>query len=273
MSGIAGFSRGVPIFADGEIKEDMDYNVLAQNCIAWIREWFAPFGAECSAVIGMSGGKDSTVCAALCAEALGRDRVIGVAMPAHGQSINEADEICAHLGIRHLCLPIGRIDAEFNALGSSVCGNGFSVQTEQNIPPRIRMTVLYAVAQTLNGMVANTCNLSEDYIGYATLYGDASGSFSPLGKLCVREVRGIGHALGVPSVWVDKIPDDGLPHSCSDEQKLGFTYETLDRYIREGVCEDLKTKEKIDSLHRRNLFKVEILHIPSFDPGLEVKAL
>ena len=252
--------------------KNMDYKVLAEECIEWIREWFAPFGPECGAVIGMSGGKDSTVCAALCAKALGKGRVIGVALPSNGQSLNEADEICKHLGIRYLNLPIGKIDSEFNALSALLPEGKFSKQTEQNIPPRIRMTVLYAVAQTMNGMVANTCNLSEDYIGYATLYGDASGSFSPLGKLCVREVRGIGHALDVPSVWVDKIPDDGLPHSCSDEQKLGFTYETLDHYIREGVCEDAATKAKIDGLHRKNLFKVEILHIPSFDPGIEVKA-
>ena len=128
------------------------------------------------------------------------------------------------------------------------------------------MTILYAVAQTMGGMVANTCNLSEDYIGYATIFGDAAGSFSPLGGLVVREVRAIGHALGLPAQWVDKTPDDGLPGSCSDEQKFGFTYDTLDRYIREGICPDEAIKAKIDSMHKRNLFKTEILHIPSFRP-------
>lgn len=248
----------------------MDYSLLTEACIRWIREWFAPFGPDCSAVIGMSGGKDSTVCAALCANALGKDHVIGVAMPADGQSLNDADAICSHLGIRYICLPIGKIEAACNELGALIPGGTFSTQTVQNIPPRLRMTVLYAVAQSCNGMVANTCNLSEDYIGYATLYGDAAGSFSPLANLCVREVRGIGHHLGVPAVWVDKAPDDGLPHSCSDEQKLGFTYETLDHYIREGICEDEVIKAKIDRLHRQNLFKTQILHIPAFDPGLEV---
>lgn len=129
------------------------------------------------------------------------------------------------------------------------------------------MTMLYAAAQSLNGMVANTCNLSEDYIGYATLYGDAAGSFSPLGRLVVREVLQIGHELGIPARWVDKIPDDGLPGSSPDEVKFGFTYATLDRYIREGVCEDPAVKEKIDRMHRRNLFKTEILHIPTFVPS------
>ncbi len=245
----------------------MDYTVLKDQCVAWIRDWFGRNGSSCSAVLGMSGGKDSTIAAALCAEALGPDRVIGVAMPAEGQSLNEADEICKYLGIRYLCLPIGKIEAACDELGS-LLSEGFSVQTLQNIPPRIRMTMLYAVAQSTNGMVANTCNYSEDYIGYATLYGDAAGSFAPFGRLCVREVRGIGHALGLPAKWVDKVPDDGLPHSSPDEQKFGFTYDMLDTYIREGVCEDEAVKSKIDSMHRRNLFKTEILHIPAFEPEI-----
>lgn len=243
-----------------------DGKALKNACVAWIRDWFAPFGPTSTAVLGMSGGKDSTVAAALCAEALGPERVIGVAMPADGQSLNEADEICKYLGIRYYCLPIGRIEAAADELGTILSPEGFSVQTVQNIPPRIRMMMLYAVAQSNNGFVANTCNLSEDYIGYATLFGDAAGSFSPLGKLVVREVLAIGHALGLPARWVDKIPDDGLPHSCPDEAKFGFTYATLDRYIREGICEDAEVKAKIDRMHARNLFKTEILHIPSFEP-------
>lgn len=243
-----------------------DGKALKNACVAWIRDWFAPFGPTSTAVLGMSGGKDSTVAAALCAEALGPERVIGVAMPADGQSLNEADEICKYLGIRYYCLPIGRIEAAADELGTILSPDGFSNQTEQNIPPRIRMMMLYAVAQSNNGFVANTCNLSEDYIGYATLFGDAAGSFSPLGKLVVREVLAIGHALGLPAKWVDKIPDDGLPHSCPDEAKFGFTYATLDRYIREGICEDAEVKAKIDRMHARNLFKTEILHIPSFEP-------
>lgn len=243
----------------------MDYSLLKDSCVEWIRKWFDANGSNCSAVLGMSGGKDSTVAAALCAEALGKDRVIGVAMPQNGQGINDADEICRYFGIRYLCLPVGNVVDACTDLGK-LLEEDFSVRTVQNIPPRIRMTVLYAVAQTFNGMVANTCNLSEDYIGYATLYGDAAGSFAPLGGLCVREVRGIGHALGIPGKWVDKTPDDGLPHSCSDEEKFGFTYDVLDRYIREGICEDEDVKKKIDSMHRTNLFKTQILHIPAFVP-------
>jgi len=243
----------------------MDYKKLTENCIAWIQDWFEKNAPEANAVVGMSGGKDSTVVAALCARALGPQRVIGVAMPSGSQSINEADEICKYLGIRYIALNIGDIEASFRALDT---GKEWTKQSVLNIPPRIRMTVLYAVGQTYNGMVANTCNLSEDYIGYATLYGDASGSFSPVSRLTVQEVIAIGKELGIPVKWVEKTPDDGLPGSCPDEAKFGFTYKTLDKYIREGICEDPQTKEKIDRMHERNKFKTEILRIPAFIPEI-----
>lgn len=240
----------------------MEYTELKDRCVQWIRDWFDRNGKGCCAVLGMSGGKDSTVAAALCAEALGKDRVVGVAMPAEGQSLNDADKICEYLGIRYLCVPIGDIINSFSGIADCKISAQedivLSKQAEQNIPPRVRMTVLYAVSQSLDGRVVNTCNLSENWVGYATRWGDSVGDFSPLGELVVTEIRGIGHALGIPAVWVDKIPDDGLPHSCSDEQKFGFTYEVLDRYIRTGECEDPAVREKIDAMHRRNLFKMSM---------------
>ena len=242
---------------------NMDYNKLAESCAEWIRDWFETNGKGCCAVLGMSGGKDSTVAAALCAKALGAGNVVGVAMPAEGQSLNGADEICARLGIRYICVPVGGIIGGFDAIPLDL-----SHQAAQNIPPRVRMAVLYAVSQSLNGRVVNTCNLSEDWVGYATRWGDAVGDFSPLGKLTVQEVKGIGHALGVPAQWVEKTPDDGLPHSCSDEQKFGFTYATLDHYIRTGECPDSAIKEKIDRMHRSNLFKLSMP--PAFEPEAEL---
>lgn len=241
----------------------MEYTDLKDKCVKWIRDWFDRNGKGCCAVLGMSGGKDSTVAAALCAEALGKDRVVGVAMPAEGQSLNGADEICRYLGIRYMCVPIGGIVASCQKAASDVSVS-LSVQAEQNIPPRVRMMVLYAVSQSLDGRVVNTCNLSENWIGYATRWGDSVGDFSPLGELVVQEIRGMGHAMGIPSEWVDKIPDDGLPHSCSDEMKFGFSYEVLDRYIRTGECEDSAIREKIDGMHRRNLFKMSMPE--SFEP-------
>ena len=235
----------------------MDYIKLKDQCIQWIRDWFERNGKGCRAVLGMSGGKDSTIAAALCAEALGKENVVGVAMPAEGQGLNGADEICEYLGIRYICAPISSIVKGFEDV-RAVLEEGFSNQTEQNIPPRVRMTVLYAVSQSVNGRVVNTCNLSEDWVGYATRWGDSVGDFSPLGGLTVQEIKGIGHALGIPAKWVEKIPDDGLPHSASDEQKFGFTYAVLDRYIRTGECEDEAVKEKIDRMHRNNLFKMSM---------------
>ncbi len=245
----------------------MNYLKLADDCVFWIKNWFAENAPGCKAVLGISGGKDSTVAAALCAKALGPQNVIGVALPSGNQSINDADLICKYLGITYICINIGDIERSFLLQSHSIEG-GFTSQSVLNIPPRIRMTVLYAVAQTKGGLVANTCNLSEDYIGYATIFGDAAGAFSPLGKLCVREVLGVGRALRLPSVWVNKVPDDGLPGSLPDEVKLGFTYETLDHYIREGVCADKELKERIDRLHNKNLFKTETVRIPAFVPDL-----
>jgi len=247
----------------------MDYRILKDSCVEWICEWFRSNGPEAPAVLGMSGGKDSTVAAALCAEALGKDRVVGVAMPAEGQSLNDADKICEYLGIRYICAPVGEAVKAFSSL-STVLPEGLSHQSEQNVPPRVRMTTLYAIAQSLGGRVVNTCNLSEDWIGYATRWGDGAGDFCPIGKLTVQEIRGIGHSMGLPAQWVDKIPDDGLPHSCSDEQKFGFTYAVLDRYIRTGVCDDEAVRQKIDRMHKANLFKLSMPQ--AFEPGIEVVA-
>ena len=238
--------------------QPVDYNALAQECVQWIKEWFARNGGSSpKAVLGMSGGKDSTVAAALCAKALGPENVVGVAMPAEGQSLHEADEICAFLGIRYICAPVGDAIASFESVAGAL-EEGISPQARQNIPPRVRMTALYAISQSLGGRVVNTCNLSEDYIGYATRWGDSVGDFSPMGGLTVQEVKGIGHALGVPSRWVEKTPDDGLPCSCPDEEKFGFTYAVLDRYIRTGECDDPAVREKIDRMHRSNVFKLSM---------------
>lgn len=253
---------------------------VTNECIQWIKDWFEVNGKGCNAVLGMSGGKDSTIAAELCVRALGKDRVIGVAMPDGKQSLNDADKICNYLGIKYIVANIGPACDGLRNL--SIVDNGnvksgiWSKQTEQNIPPRIRMTMLYAIAQTHNGRVANTCNLSEDYLGYATLFGDSAGSFSPLGKLTVTEIYEIGDYLGIPYEWVHKVPDDGLPHSSSDEQKFGFSYDELDKYIRlekipDGNCNNGMNMSKIDRIkymHKTSLFKTDIITIPSYHPIL-----
>ena len=237
--------------------------------IVWIRAWFEKNGRDCNAVIGISGGKDSSVCAALCVQALGKDRVIGVLMPNGTQSdIADSRQLVEYLGIRSVTVNIaGAVDAIHTQLRTARIAA--TVQTEINLPPRVRMSVLYAVSQSMNGRVINTCNLSEDWVGYSTRYGDSAGDVSLLGKLTVQEVKALGREMGLPENLVEKTPSDGLCGS-SDEQKLGFSYAVLDRYIREGDCEDPVIREKIDELHRANRFKLEL--IPVFESGLEEKA-
>ena len=237
--------------------------------IVWIRAWFEKNGRDCNAVIGISGGKDSSVCAALCVQALGKDRVIGVLMPNGTQSdIADSRQLVEYLGIRSVTVNIaGAVDAIHTQLRTARIAA--TAQTEINLPPRIRMSVLYAVSQSMNGRVINTCNLSEDWVGYSTRYGDSAGDVSLLGKLTVQEVKALGREMGLPENLVEKTPSDGLCGS-SDEQKLGFSYAALDRYIREGDCEDPVIREKIDELHRANRFKLEL--IPVFESGLEEKA-
>ena len=246
-------------------REGIGMKELKMALIQWIRAWFEKNGKGCSAVIGISGGKDSSVCAALCVEALGRDRVIGVLMPNGQQAdISDSYQLVRHLDIRHFVIDIhdavGAVREQLYRVGIQA-----SEQTVINLPPRIRMSVLYAVSQSMNGRVINTCNLSEDWVGYSTRYGDAAGDFSPLSNLTVREVKAIGHILNLPEDLVEKPPIDGLCGK-TDEDNLGFTYAVLDRYIRTGVCEDEATRARIDRLHRINQFKLELM--PCFEPEL-----
>ena len=238
-----------------------DVAKTTENVVAWIREWFEENGKGCNAVIGISGGKDSSIVAALCVEALGKERVIGVLMPNGEQSdIDCAKLLVETLGIEHYVCNIKKsVDGVLESMENA--GLEISRQTRVNLPPRIRMATLYAISQSKNGRVANTCNLSEDWVGYSTRYGDAAGDFSPLGQLTVQEVKAIGKRLNLPVSLVEKVPSDGLSGK-TDEDNLGFTYAALDRYLREGVCEDEAVKRRIDELHRRNLFKLK--PIPAF---------
>lgn len=232
---------------------------VKNDCVNWIRNFFNENGPDCNAVLGISGGKDSSVVAALCVEALGKDRVIGVLMPNGEQNdINMAYRLVEHLGIKYYEINIkNTIDSLTDAMPMEM-----TVQSRNNVPPRIRMTVLYAVSQCCNGRVANTCNLSEDWVGYSTRYGDSVGDFSPISRLTVHEVKEIGHLLSLPDELVEKVPIDGLC-GMTDEENLGFTYAELDRYIRTGEIDDLYKKERIDYLHKVNEFKLKLM--PAFE--------
>lgn len=248
---------------------------VKNDCVQWIRDWFEVNGKDCNAVVGISGGKDSSVVAALCVEALGKDRVVGVLMPNGNQyDIEDSIELVEHLGIPFTQVNIfegcksiiKNIDNMYiqqedrSRIGRFI---EISDQTRTNLPPRIRMATLYAVSQSVNGRVANTCNLSEDWVGYSTRWGDSVGDFSPLANLTSEEVVAIGDELGLPYELTHKTPSDGLCGK-TDEDNLGFTYAVLNKYIRTGVCEDEAIKAKIDDKHEKNLFKLQ--PIPTFNP-------
>ncbi len=237
---------------------------VKNDIVKWIQDWFEKNGKGCNAVIGISGGKDSSAVAALCVEALGKDRVIGVLMPNGEQfDIDVSKDLVDFLGIKSYTL---NIKDAFESIISQVSEmTEISPFTKTNLPPRIRMAALYAVSQSFNGRVANTCNLSEDWVGYSTKYGDAAGDFSPLSRLTVQEVKAVAKVCGLPDRFVEKVPIDGLCGK-TDEDNLGFTYAVLDKYIRTGVCDDEATKKKIDDMHVRNLFKLRLMDCFEYTP-------
>lgn len=243
--------------------------------VQWIRNFFEANGKDCNCVVGTSGGKDSSVVLALCVEALGKDRVIGVLMPNGIQSdIEDAEKVVRTLDIKSITVNIEDIiNSVKNCIKYGIYDltmqGGYdeyplSEQANINLPPRIRMAVLYAISQSKNGRVANTCNLSEDYVGYSTRWGDSVGDFAPLANLTSDEVVAIGDACGLPYELTHKTPADGLCGK-TDEDNLGFTYEILNKYILTGECEDEAIKAKIDEKHQKNLFKLQ--PIPTFVPS------
>lgn len=234
---------------------------IKNSLVSWIRDWFENNGKDCKAIIGISGGKDSSVAAALCVEALGKDRVFGVLMPCGTQSdIDASYRLCEHLDIKNITIDIFPMAEDF---GNSLAWKNIlpTEQAEINLLPRIRMTTLYFTSQSIGGRVVCTDNLSESYIGYSTRWGDGVGDFAPLANLTSEEVVAIGDALGLPYDLVHKTPSDGLCGK-SDEDNFGFTYEVLNKYIRTGVCDDEETKRLIDEKHEKNLFKLR--PIPAF---------
>ncbi|MDR7856637.1 NAD(+) synthase [Tissierella sp.] len=246
---------------------------LTNDLIQWIKDSMVKNGGD-KAVIGISGGKDSSVVAALCVRALGKENVIGVLMPDGIQhDISDSKEICKVLEIESIEVNIEEMTKSFlHALKDIDKGliPDVSKQTKLNLPPRVRMTLLYAISQSIDkSRVINTSNISEDWIGYATIYGDTAGAFSPLGMLTSDEVIQVGEFLEIPSKFIIKKPSDGLTGKV-DEEVFGFSYEVLNNYIREGICEDEDIKEKIDSMHKYSRHK--FLPIPMFNAALPIKA-
>ncbi len=244
-----------------------DYEKILVELIEWTSDAMERAGGRI-AILGVSGGKDSSVTAALLTRALGSDKVIGVLMPDGDQKdLADAMAICDHLGIRSIKADIRTITDAFHQLLENILPGEVSLQTTLNLPPRVRMSLLYAISQSIpDSRVINTSNISEDWVGYATIYGDTAGAFSPFGMLTTEEVIAIGRLLGVPEYLLVKAPADGLTGK-TDEMVLGVTYSEINRYIRTGETTE-NAAAIIDRLHRDSRFK--FLPIPMFDPGLPI---
>ena len=237
---------------------------VSEKVIEWIKQYFKDNGKDCNAIIGISGGCDSSVTAALLVKALGKDRVIGVLMPSGDQhDIDCSYQLVKFLDIKYYVININKPYLELtNEIDTKLKIDSKSYDIYRtNTPSRLRMATLYGISGLLNGRVANTCNLSEDYVGYSTKFGDSAGDFSPISNFTKTEVRELGEELGLPKNLIYKVPEDGMSFK-SDEEKLGFTYEVLDKYIRTGEIDDLKIKEKIDKMHLANLHKIQLM--PSY---------
>ncbi|MCR5675040.1 MAG: NAD(+) synthase [Lachnospiraceae bacterium] len=240
---------------------DFDAKKEIEHITGWIRAWFEENGPQANAVIGISGGKDSSIVAALLVRALGRERVTAVMMPDGVQAdIADSRQLVETLGLKAFTVDVGPGVRGLRESVEQSIGAPLSRDAQINLPPRMRMATLYAVAQSLpgGGRVANTCNRSEDYIGYSTKYGDAAGDFSPCAEYLVTEMRLLGDALELPRNLVHKTPSDGLS-GLSDEEKIGFSYEVLDTYIATGICEDKEIRDRIDRMHRLNLHKLQVI--------------
>jgi len=229
---------------------------VKEEIVRWIADYFRNNSPpETKAVIGISGGKDSSIVAALCAEALGKDRVLGVLMPQGQQhDIDMSYKLCRTLDIPYIEV---NVEAPVKNLYDGITEAGLELNDIAvfNTPARIRMTTLYAVSGIVGGRVSNNGNLSEDWVGYSTKFGDAAGDFSPLSDLTVTEVIAVGRETGLPIELIEKVPIDGLCGK-TDEDNLGFSYAVLDRYIRDGICENKAIKDRIDRLHETSRHKV-----------------
>lgn len=235
-------------------------NETKDKLIKWIQTYFKENGSyNTKAVVGMSGGKDSTIVAKLCVEALGKDRVIGVLMPdGNKKDYDLTLEICKALNIKIITMDIKDIRTEMlNALRNQL---SISEQAKINIPPRIRTSLLYGIASSVGGRVANTSNYSEKYVGYCTKFGDNVGDFSPLGNLTCLQVIEIGKALGLDDKYILKTPEDGLSGK-TDEENLGFTYQDLENHLSNNL-KNQEVETLIKEKHQLALHKINSM--PTF---------
>lgn len=251
------------------VEHLINYDKLIKSLVEQWRDWAVKTKTS-KFVIGISGGKDSAVVLGLAVEAFGKDSVIPVSMPCGEQG--DIDDVIAllryyDLNDKMITVNVGSAVLSIEkALDAS--GIEESKQTETNLPARIRMASLFAVAQSIPGAkVMNTCNLSEDMVGWSTLFGDDAGCYAPLKDLTCTEVKIVGEKIGVPDFIIKKAPSDGLCGK-TDEDALGFKYATLDVYIRTGYCANFKDEIKIEEMYNKAKFKQELIQLPHPELGL-----
>lgn len=216
--------------------------------VDFIRKLLESSGAE-GIVYGNSGGKDSALVGILCKMAT--DNVLGVIMPC-GTSRNfkedkeDAIKVAGKFGIDYTVVDITPArDALAECIGKSL---PLGDMAKVNIPPRLRMTVLYSIARTRNYLVAGTGNRSEGYMGYFTKWGDGAFDFNPISDLTVTEEYEILKYLGAPECIITKAPSAGLYEGQTDEGEMGITYAEIDRYLLHGEATE-KIREKIERSH------------------------
>lgn len=237
------------------MRENFNASKECENIINWIREYFEHHPSAKGAIIGISGGKDSSIVAKILVEALGKERVFGVLMPNGIQKdISDSLRVVDILGINH---KIVNIEKAYNGLLDGIAEDDLSIDAKINIPPRLRMTTLYAIGSSMHYRVCGTGNKSEGFVGYTTKWGDNAYDFNPIGDLTTEEVIALGDILGLPYELVHKTPSDGLSGK-SDEEKLGFTYKQINDYIEKGSCGETEIDEKIRLKHEYNKHKREL---------------
>ncbi|MTK12965.1 MAG: NAD(+) synthase [Clostridiaceae bacterium] len=231
------------------MRKDFNAEKECENIINWIREYFKNQPSAKGAIIGISGGKDSSVTSQLLVKALGKERVFGVLMPNGEQKdISDSLRIVDIIEIDH---KIVNIEKAYNGLLEGIADKNLSIDAKINISPRLRMTTLYAIGTSMNYRVCGTGNKSEGFVGYTTKWGDNAFDFNPIGDLTTEEVVAVGDFLGLPYELVHKTPSDGLSGK-SDEEKLGFSYKQINEFIENGSCGDKEIDEKIRLKHEYN---------------------
>lgn len=236
----------------------------ADNAIRWIKEYVEKAGAK-GVVIGNSGGKDSATVLAMATKAIGKDKVVAVSMPCYSNNndFEDAKLVAKSFGVNFIKVDLSNSYTEMEKEINMQLGKELSKEATINMKPRLRMTTLYGIAQTLGYLVIGTGNLCEAMVGYTTKWGDNSSDFNPIGNFTVEEVLEIGKYLGVPEKILKKAPNDGLGGQ-TDEEKMGIKYSQIAEMIETGSTDE-EVKEEILKRFRNSKHKREVVPVYKFE--------